>query len=59
MTWSACNDLNKIWASDLNVELKVQFFGLLLSQSLLYGSETWTLSRKIERDLMAPILGCG
>ena len=51
MAWSACNDLHKIWASDLNVELKVQFFRAFVEPILLYGSETWILSRKIEKSL--------
>ena len=51
MAWSACNDLHKIWAFDLNVELKVQFVQAFVEPILLYDSETWTLSRKMEKRL--------
>ena len=51
MAWSACNDLHKIWVSDLNAELKVQFFRAFVEPILLYGSETWTLSAKLQKRL--------
>ena len=46
MAWSACNDLHKIWVSDLNNKIKINIFKTLIEPILLYGSETWTLSSK-------------
>ena len=49
MAWSACNDPNKIWVSDLNDDLKVRFFRAFVEPVLLYGSETWdTFSKATE-----------
>ena len=51
MAWSACNDLHKIWASQLSNNIKLKIFKSTVEPILLYGSETWTLSKKIERRL--------
>ena len=51
MAWSACNDLRKIWTSDLDNILKIQIFRATVEPILLYGSETWTLSSKLEKRL--------
>ena len=49
MAWSACNDLHKIWVSDLNLNMKIDIFKTLIEPILLYGSETWTLSSKLQK----------
>ena len=51
MTWSACNDLNKIWKSHLSKKIKLLIFKTIVEPILLYGSETWTLSKKMEARL--------
>ena len=51
MTWSACNDLNKIWRSHLSNKIKLHIFKTIIEPILLYGSETWTLSKKMEARL--------
>lgn len=51
MAWSACNDMHKIWTSQLPTQLKVKIFRTTIEPILLYGSETWTLSRKLEKKL--------
>jgi hypothetical protein len=51
MAWSACNDLHKIWVSNLDTEIKTNIFKTLIEPILLYGSETWTLSAKLEKRL--------
>ena len=51
MTWSACNDLNKIWKSHLSKKIKLQIFKTIIEPILLYGSETWTISKKMEERL--------
>jgi len=51
LAWKACNKLNKVWQSNLPKELKLQTFKTLIEPILLYGSETWTMSRKMERSI--------
>ena len=51
MAWDACNKLDKIWQSNITNALKVQTFKTLVEPVLLYGSETWTLSTRLEKRL--------
>ena len=51
MAWSACNDMHKIWTSMMNNKLKTTIFRTTIEPILLYGSETWTLSKKLEKRL--------
>ena len=51
MAWSACNDLHHIWVSNISTKLKIQIFKAIVEPILLYGSETWTLSAKLEKRL--------
>ena len=51
MAWSACNDMHKIWTSQLPNKIKLQIFRATVEPILLYGSETWTLSKKLEKRL--------
>ena len=51
MAWSACNDMYKIWTSQLPRRIKIEIFRATIEPILLYGSETWTLSRKLEKRL--------
>ena len=49
--WSALNKMQKIWKSTLSGKLKVQFFRATVESVLTYGSECWTLTEKLTRDL--------
>ena len=51
MEWSACNNMHKIWTSMMNNKLKTTIFRTTIEPILLYGSETWTLSKKLEKML--------
>ena len=51
MAWSACNSLHKIWTSNLSREFKLRIFKADIEPVLLYGSETWTLSKRLEKRL--------
>ena len=52
LAWSACNKLHKIWSSNLlDSEIKVKIFKSTVEPILLYGSETWSLTRKLEKHL--------
>ena len=49
--WTACNALHKIWTSNLSRDFKLQIFKAAIEPILLYGSETWTLSKRLEKRL--------
>ena len=49
--WAACNAMNKIWSSNLDNDFKLKIFKAAIEPILLYGSETWTLFKKLERRL--------
>ena len=51
MAWSACTKLLKVWTSGISEDLKVKFFRACVEPVLLYGSETWTLNRQLEKRL--------
>ena len=46
--WIACNKLQKIWKSFLGRKLKINIFRACVESILLYGSETWTITKKLE-----------
>ena len=43
--------MHKIWSSNLSRDFKLEIFQATVEHILLYGSETWTLSKKVERRL--------
>ena len=49
--WRACNKLKKIWKSNLSREIKTSLLGSAVESVLLYGSDTWTLTEKLEKQL--------
>ena len=49
--WAACNAMNKLWSSSLDRNFKLKIFKTAIEPILLYGSETWTLSKKLEKRL--------
>ena len=48
MAWDACNKLDMVWRSDLDIILKVRLFKACVESILLYGSETWTFTSKMK-----------
>ena len=48
VAWDACNKLERIWISNLDRNLKIRFFRACVESLLLYGSETWTISAKMQ-----------
>jgi hypothetical protein len=52
MAWSACNDMHQIWTSQLPKSIKLEIFRATVEPILLYGSDTWTLSKNQRKDLM-------
>ena len=51
MAWKACNKLTKIWKSSLPRQLKVKLFQATVESVLLYGCETWTITKKIGKAM--------
>ena len=49
--WSALTNMNAIWKSNLPDGLKREFFRSTVETVLLYGSTTWTLTKKLEKTL--------
>ena len=51
LAWSACNDLRKIWTSNLNRKIKIRLFRSTVEYVLLYNSETWTISKTLSKKI--------
>ena len=51
MAWKACNKLTKIWKSTLSRHLKLKLFQATVESVLLYGCETWTVTKKISKSM--------
>ena len=49
--WAALNKMDDIWKSDLRRETKIGFFKATVEFVLLYGCETWTLNKKLNKSL--------
>ena len=51
LAWKALNSMMKIWKSGMRRPLKVRFFVATIESILLYGCESWTLSKAQEKSL--------
>ena len=51
LAWDACHKLNRVWSSPLKSNIKVRLFLATVESVLLYGSNTWTLTKKFEQQL--------
>ena len=49
--WTAINRLSIIWKSDLTDKMKRSFFQAAVTSILLYGCTTWTLTKRLEKNL--------
>ena len=49
--WSACHKMKKIWNSTMSRIMKIRLFIATVESVYLYGSETWTLTLKTEKQL--------
>ena len=47
--WGACCSLRKIWKSDLQQSIKIRIFTALVESVFLYGSETWTMTKRLNK----------
>ena len=50
-SWAASNKLIVVWKSNLSRDLTIRFFRDLVESVLLYGSEGWTLTTALEKQL--------
>ena len=51
LAWKSINKLHQIWKSSLPRKLKIQVFQTLIEPVFLYGSETWTLTKQLEKSV--------
>ena len=52
LAWDTCHKLNRVWSSPLKRYIKVRLFFLATVESvLLYGSNAWTLTKKLKQQL--------
>ncbi|XP_071944095.1 uncharacterized protein [Antedon mediterranea] len=49
--WSALKRLTVVWKSNISNNMKKHFFKTTVETVLLYGSSTWTLTKKLENTL--------
>ena len=58
LAWTALNKLLKIWRSNLSRSFKLRLFGSTVESVLLYGCETWTLTKKLEKRINGCLPEC-
>ena len=51
LAWTALNKMTIVWKSSLSRQLKIRFFRATVESVLLYGSETWTLTKALKKRL--------
>ena len=49
--WIACHSLKAVWKSDLRRDLKIRLFTATVESVLLYGSETWTMTKRLTKTI--------
>ena len=49
--WRTCNTLNRFWKSQMNRSIQIRVFCTIVEPMLLYGSETWILTKGLEKQL--------
>jgi hypothetical protein len=48
LAWSTCRKLDNVWKSELRKDQKHKVFVACVESVLLYGSETWAMTKKLE-----------
>ena len=51
LVWAAANKMKKKWKSNILMNLKECLFVATVESVLLYGSEAWTLTKSLEKQL--------
>ena len=47
--WAACHKLKRIWTSNIKKSIKIRLFVATVESVLLYGSETWSLTKRLTK----------
>ena len=47
--WTTCHSIKAVWKSDLRKDLKIRLFTATVESVLLYGSETWTMTKRLTK----------
>ena len=51
LAWSVCHKMKKMWNSNLPGRMKISLFLTTVESVLLYGAETWTLTKALRKQL--------
>ena len=51
LAWVACHKLKNIWTSNMKRKLKERLFISTVKSVLLYGSESWTINKQLEKKI--------
>ena len=51
LAWSACHKMKNIWHSNLNRKMKIRIFKSTVESVLLYGCQTWTIDKTLEKRI--------
>jgi hypothetical protein len=51
LAWRALNNMTKIWKSHMSRQVKLSLFLATVESILLYGCETWTMTKALEKSL--------
>ena len=51
LAWAACHKIRSIWSSTLKKSIKIRLFISTVESVLLYNSNTWTLTKQMEKSL--------
>ena len=51
LAWNTCHKLNKIWKSSLPRAIKIRVFLATVESVLLYGAETWTITKALQKKI--------
>ena len=49
--WASCHKMKKIWKFNMCRELKIRLFIATVESILLYGSETWTITKTLSKKI--------
>ena len=49
--WSSLNKMSKMWTSNMSKMMKINLFKATVESVLLYGCETWTLNKKLNKSI--------
>ena len=49
--WNALNKMNRVWKSKMKRKMKVRLFRSTVETILLYGSETWTITKSLGKRI--------